>query len=303
MDPDDGGPDVTISRRQFVGSGVVAGVGAGLLAACGPDDSRSAPTSTTPASTAPGPAGEPVDFERFLAGRGYTAVPAAPLITGSDFNGGLRYDDDAAADAPKSYVKQQAARVEDVAKRSNPGTLPLFTIVALDTSTPELADGTTTAVLEYLTGTAGLDRARLRATTTDRSSGFFPLLERFGIGRSQIRLRPWDEAVRDGSGSGYFAPPGHPGGPAAPSFSIEYVMPDGSELEIAEISHGTGSGRTSGGIGVERVAMARAGAATDWDGALAAFNDAVRAEARRTGVALPPGVATISGAEAPTTTG
>lgn len=285
-----------------MGSGVMTGLGVGLLAACGSDDSRSAePTSTTTSSTAPRPGGTE-GFEQFLAQRGYTAVPAAPLITGADFNGGLRYDDDASSNAPTSYVVQQAARVEDVAKRSTPGTLPLFTIVALDTSTPELADGTTTMVLEYLKDTVGLDPTRLRVTTTDRSSRFFPLLERFGVGRSQIRLRSWDEAVKDGSGSGYFAPPGHPGAPAAPSFSLEYVMPDGSELEIAEISHGTGAERTSGGIGVERVAMARNGAATNWAAALSAFDDAVRAESERTGAAVPPGVAAITGAAPATTT-
>ena len=299
---------MTISRRQFVGTGVAAGLGAGLLAACSSTDQTSSASSTTVAAapdTAPGPA----TFQQFLDQRGYTAVPAASMITSADFNGGLRFDDDTSRYAPKSYVVQQAARVEDAAKQSTPGTLPLFTIVGLETTTPELANEAATAVLEYLTSTVGLDPTRLRSTTTELSSAFFPLLARFGIGESQLRLRPVDEARQQGSGSGWFAPAGHPGGPAAPSFSIEYVMPDSSELEIAEITHGAGAGtdsagsRTSGGIGAERVAMARSGAATNWADALPTFTEAIRSESERTGVALPAGFATIAGTtSAPTTT-
>ena len=294
---------MTISRRRFVGTGVAAGLGAGLLAACSSTDQTSSASTATSTTAATNPL-QPATFQQFLTQRGYTEAPASPLITGDEFNGGLRYDDDTSGYAPKSYIVQPAARVEDAAKQSNPGTLPLFTIIGLETSTPQLATEAATAVLEYLTSTVGLDPNRLRATTTDRSSAFFPLLARFGIGESQLRLRSAEEAIRDGSGSGWFAPAGHPGGPAAPSFSIEYALPDGSELEIAEISHGTGDGssseRTSGGIGVERVAMARAGAATNWADSLQSFTEAVRAEAARTGAALPAGFAAISGTGAGT---
>ena len=78
---------------------------------------------------------------------------------------------------------------------------------------------------------------------------------------------------------------------------------------MAEITDGAGAGtdagggRTSGGIGVERVAMARNGAATNWADALPGFTEAIRSESERTGAALPAGFATIAGTtSAPATT-
>lgn len=57
------------------------------------------------------------------------------------------------------------------------------------------------------------------------------------------------------------------------------------------------------GIGVEGVAMARNGAATNWADALPGFTEAIRSESERTGAALPAGFAIIAGAtSAPTTT-
>jgi hypothetical protein len=109
--------------------------------------------------------------------------------------------------------------------------------------------------------------------------------------------------VKDGAGSGYFAPAGHPGSPKAASFSVEYVMPDSSEIEIAEITHGDGTNRSSGGIGVERVEMARTGKATAWSEKISDFKKAVQAEAKRTGAELPAGVAQITGSAPTTTTG
>lgn len=287
---------MTVSRRKFIGASAAVGIGAGVLAACGPSDSKAAGSSSS-TTTAPG------SFESYLQGKGYSAVKAAPLITGAAFNGGLRFDDDTSAYTGKSYVAQQAARVEDVAKKSVPGTLPLFTIVGVETTTPEQANAATELVLGYLTGTAKLDPKQLRVTTTDHSSQFFPLLAKYGITTQQIRLRPWDEAVKDGSGSGYFAPAGHPGNPKAASFSVEYVMPDSSEIEVAEITHGDGTNRTSGGIGVERVEMARTGTAPTWDQTVGALQKAVQAEANRTGAAVPPGLAQLTGSASTTTTG
>ena len=220
---------------------------------------------------------------------------SSSLITGHDFNGGLRYDDDTSIHAGKTYVKQRVARVEDVAKKSTPGTLPCFTIVGLETSTPALANTAADLVLAYLTGVVGLDPARMRVTTTQNSAAFFPLLAKYGIASAQVRLRSWDEAVKDGAGSGYFAPTGHPAKPSVPSFSLEYVMPDGLELEIAEICHGDANGRSTGGIGVERVEMARTGRIPTWDSCRETLVVALKDEQKRTGAALPPGAALIMG--------
>ncbi|MFM7807331.1 MAG: hypothetical protein ACKPEA_05305 [Planctomycetota bacterium] len=289
---------MTLSRRQFIELSASACLATTALAAC-----ASKPKSTEGASargsSSEGAAttvvGSPIGFDVFLEQRGYTAAPAASLITGHAFNGGLRYDDDAGIHTEKTYVKQQVARVGDVAKKSTPGTLPFFTLIGIDTSTPALANASADLILAYLLGVVGLDPSRMRVTTTQKSSAFLPLLAKYGITDAQVRLRSWDDAVKDGAGSGYFAPAGHPAKPSAPSFSIEYVMPDGVELEIAEICHSEGNGRSSGGIGVERVEMARTGQIPSWDSQLEALARAVQAESKRTGAAVPPGAAAITG--------
>ena len=223
----------------------------------------------------------------------------ASLITGQAFNGGLRYDEDLSAISAKTFVKQRIARVEDANRKSRPGTLPFFTVIGLDTSAPDLARTATELVLAYLTSVVGLDPARLRATTTMRSSTFFPILANHGIAAAQVRLRPWDEAVKDGLGSGYYAPVGHPSNPGATSFSLEYVMPSGLDLEIAEITHSDGNGRSGGGIGVERVEMARTGQFPAWKSTLDALSQALQDEAQHTGASLPPGLAALTRSATP----
>lgn len=277
-----------LSRREFIEFGAVACLATGVLSAC-------ASQARKGGSAVQADGGAPMGFDAYLGQRGYTAAPAASLITGHAFNGGLRYDDDTSLCSEKVYVKQQVSRVEDAAKKSQPGTLPIFTLIALDTSTPALARTASELVLAYLTGVVGLDPARLRVTTTVKSSEFLPLLAKYGVNSSQVRMRGWDEAVKDGSGSGYFAPPGHPAKPQAASFSLEYVMPDGRELEIAELTHSDGKGRSSGGIGVERVEMARTGRAPSWDSGLAALSRALQEESKRTGAPIPPGAAVLMG--------
>ena len=109
--------------------------------------------------------------------------------------------------------------------------------------------------------------------------------------------------MAEGSGSGFFAPKGYPGAPAFPSFSIEHVQSDGTELEVAEIVYGTGAAKVTGAVGLDRVAMARNDQATMWDDSIAAFTNAVEGVVQKTGVALPPGYSAILGKEQPATTG
>ena len=282
-----------ITRRQFLHAGAATWFTTGLLGAAGGSLAATAANSGQATKPTTGKTSV-IGFDAYLAQHGYSQVEAKPLITGLAFNGGLRYDDDLEAVGVKTFQKQTVARVEDSSHKGRSGTLPVFTIIGLDTSTPALAKTATNLVLAYLINVVGLDPSRLRVTTTTKSSTFFPLLAHWGIGASQIQLRPWAAAVKAGSGSGYFAPAGHPQAPQVPSYSLEYVMPDGSELEIAEICHANGNGRSTGGIGVERVNMARTGKAMLWVDQLPQFNRLVQEEAARTGVALPPGVATIN---------
>ena len=285
------------SRRQFITGTAGIGLGAvavAAVAACSKEDTAAPATSTSAPPTTKPPklitaAETQAEFEGYLQQKGLTESPAQPLISGIEFNGGLRYDDDPSTLTTASYMKQIAARSEDVKKKDNPGTLPIFTIMGVSTTTPEQAVVATDLIMTYLTGTVGLDMDRLRVTTTDHSAQFFPQLDKYGISTEQITLRPWDEAVADGSGSGFFAPAGHPGSPAVPSFSIEYMLSDGTALEIAEIPYGDGTVPTAGGIGVERVSMARNDRVTTWGDSLPAFKTAIEDSVAATGAARPAG--------------
>ena len=287
------------SRRQFITGTAGIGLGAvavAAVAACtqedtaapAPSTSTSAPPTTKPPKLITA-AETQAEFEGYLQQKGLTEAPTQPLVSGIEFNGGLRYDDDPSTLTNANYMKQVAARAEDVEKKDNPGTLPVFTIMGVSTTTPEQAVAATDLVMTYLTGTVGLDPDRLRVTTTDHSSQFFPQLDRYGISSSQITLRPWEQAVKDGSGSGFFAPAGHPGSPAVPSFSIEYMLSSGARLELAEIPYGDGTVPTAGGIGVERVSMARNDRVTTWADSLPAFKSAVEESVASTGAARPAG--------------
>jgi hypothetical protein len=287
------------SRRKFITGTAGIGLGAvavAAVAACTKEDTAAPSPSTStlaPATTKPPKmitaAETQTEFEGYLQQQGLTESPTQPLISGIEFNGGLRYDDDPSTLTNANYLKQTAARPEDVEKKDNPGTLPIFTLMGVSTTTPEQSVVATDLIMTYLTGTVGLDMDRLRVTTTDRSSQFFPQLDRYGISSSQITLRPWDEAVADGSGSGFFAPAGHPGNPAVPSFSIEYMLSSGARLELAEITYGDGTVPTAGGIGVERVSMARNDVVTSWADSLPAFKSAVEESVAATGAARPAG--------------
>lgn len=287
------------SRREFITGTAGIGLGAvavAAVAACSKEDTA-APSPST--STLAPPTSKPTklitaaetqaEFEGYLQQRGLTESPTQPLISGIEFNGGLRYDDDPSTLTNANYVKQIAARPEDVEKKDNPGTLPIFTLMGVPTTTPEQAVVATDLIMTYLTGPVGLDMDRLRVTTTDRSAQFFPQLDKYGISTEQITLRPWDEAVADGSGSGFFAPAGHPGSPAVPSFSIEYMLSSGLRLELTEITYGDGTVPTLGGIGVERVSMARNDLVTTWADSLPAFKSAVEESVAATGAARPAG--------------
>jgi rhodanese-related sulfurtransferase len=86
---------MTVSRRKFFGASAAVGVSAGLLAACGPSDKSE--SGTKESGSASSTTAAPGSFETFLQGKGYSAVAAAPLISGASFNGGLRFDDDTSA--------------------------------------------------------------------------------------------------------------------------------------------------------------------------------------------------------------
>lgn len=239
---------------------------------------------------------------RHYSALGYAPVAPRSLISGEPFNGGLNYDEDGmGAGATRSvYVVQPCARLEDALAPDTPGTLPLFTVLGFCPAEPSTGQHRTRDLLALMTVTVGLDPKRLRITTTDLARPLFPEFKESGIEAAQIRVRSLETAKAAGSGSGWFEPKGHPNTPAFASYSIEYVMSDGVEIEIAEIGVEPALPHHGGGaIGLERLTMARNDrlAATGSD--RSAFKQAVEAEASRSGKPLPAGYYAILGLPQP----
>ena len=280
---------MSIDRREFLKVGAAFGVGSVFVSGCA---SLSPKTATSARIT---PEETTAQISRYLEGRGYTKVKPVPLVTGHSFNGGLEYDEDETSLKPATYVVQAVARANDVSVAHVPGALPLFTILGVKTGGGAKDEGSIDLVMGYLTKEAGLDPQRIRLTTTERASHCFALFEKYGITKSQIRLRPWAEAFADGNGSGYFKPHGHPRKPAGETISLEYLLTGGKEIEIGEVGYHPGKRPLGGGLGIERVTMARNDRAMLWSEGLGAFKAAVEADAKRQGRPLPPGYYQILG--------
>ncbi|WP_186540293.1 hypothetical protein [Synechococcus sp. BIOS-E4-1] len=226
------------------------------------------------------------DLINFFQGYGYKLVQAGPLVTGYDFNGGLEFDDNLSLIGVNEFCIQPASRVEDVSEKSRPGTLPLFHIISLGSLDSSKPNQSVDLALKLLVGRIGLAPDRLKITGTEHVLDHLPLLQKYGIQQSQIRFVDLNEARMAGKGSGYFEPKGHPRSPSLQTYSIEYVLPDGQEIEIAEIGLNTDWGF---GIGVERLTMARHDQALTWDQALKSFRTSVQSSADRQNLPLPAG--------------
>lgn len=279
---------VKLTRRSFLRTTVAVGA-VGVAGACG-RESAPAPGATVEGSRA--------EALRWFSAKGYAPIAASPLITEIPFNDGLAFDEHFDSSRDALYVVQPCSRVEDVHKKDSPGTLPRFTIFGVVPAPNTPVADPVADIVGFLTGPAGIDPARLRVTTTDLSRAVFPLLAELGIASDRIRLQPVEKAMREGAGSGFFAPAGHPHHPAIPTFSVEFVMADGSEIEIAEIA--TEPGDDSGGaIGLERVTMARNDRLITWSEQLPVFKQSVEEDAESRGVALPVGYYEILGLPRP----
>ena len=57
-------------------------------------------------------------LEQYFTGAGYVLSPAAPMISGLSFNGGLNYDNHITPSSQAKYVIQSSSRMEDIAKKS-----------------------------------------------------------------------------------------------------------------------------------------------------------------------------------------
>ena len=116
----------------------------------------------------------------------------------------------------------------------------------------------------------GLDPTLIHITSTELIKPLLPTLKGYGITGNKIQLTPLSQARKEGAVSGWFAPAGHPKNVNYPTYSIEYRMPDGKDLEIAEISI---RDLPAAVIGIERLAMSKNQAYFFWNNYLPQFKE------------------------------
>lgn len=282
------------SRRRFLEG---AGAAASCMALGRPRLARAAPDATG-------------ELAGSFGALGYQQVEAHPLITGDAFNGGLRYDEmprHQGAPAKRVYV-QPCSRLKDIASRDQPVTLAYFHILALANDAPAARDEMLVQFLGFLVERVGLDRQRLVLVSTERFEPLRPALEPFGLGSGQLVVRPVEEAVRDGQGSGFFSPKDHPFHPESWTASFHYAMsgdatstelryPLPGHLELGELVFATGrSAKTAiqeGGFGIERLLAARGDDVPSFEQSRQSLLAALEVEAQSRGVALPSGYQTF----------
>lgn len=232
-----------------------------------------------------------------LEQRGYELTSPLPLVTEHSFNGGLQFDDEITGSSAGHVVIQPAARVDDIKQKDRIGILPLFHIINFDQSKGTTGVRPLNQTFNFLIHHLGLEPSRLRFTGTDKALFLLPFLAEHGIVESQLRLVDWDKARALGTGSGYFEPKGHPRSPSFNTLSLEYLLDDGIELEIGEITltDDRPAAVRSAGFGLERLSFARGDRLTKWYETLPAFRRAVELDAHRQSLPLPDGYFEILG--------
>lgn len=281
-----------ISRRKFLMSTTALGM-VGVNAQCALAKDAVSPSAHQTSVS------ETTDYlVRYVQKANFVAAQAAPIISGHRFNGGLNYDEHIAKSSQSIYLIQPSSRVEDIAKKSKNGSLPLFTILGFNSSLQVNLTDHSQFIFDFLIGDVGLDPKRIHITSTELIKPLLPSMLRYGISENKIQLRPLSEAKKAGDGSGWFAPEGHPKQVMMPSFSVEYLMPDGLDLEIAEF----GINDLSGGFGIERLTMAKNQNYFSWNDYLPEFKRVVEEEAQKNRQALPVGYYEILGLPKPAST-
>ena len=239
----------------------------------------------------------------FFKTLGFHQLPAVDLITDSEFNDGLRFDE-SLADAPtgKTFRIQNCGRIEDLAEKGTLGVLPYFHIFAVNIEKPAFRGELLTQIMSYLISQAKLDPGRLLLVSTNRFQPYLQQLQPFGINASQFIERDYAEAIAAGDGSGFFNPPGHPHVNGAHSVSIHYASdastmgkpqqyPLPGFLELGEIGIDAEPGEIiqseSAGLGVERILMAQGIAVDDFPTSQQKALAAIKSESELRGVPLP----------------
>ena len=242
----------------------------------------------------------------FFSGRGFAEAPPLAMLTGVEFNGGLRYDETRSEPlAGPAMTVQTAARVDDIEERTQPGVLAAFTIFGISHPQPVEPTLLVAAIVDFLIDERRLDPDR-HAVRLDRA---VPAAGRPARPR-RCRLRSssgrFEEARAMGDGSGVFAPAGHPLAPRIASVGVYHRLPGIRRARwwpihrkaISRLPR-SASRRYEGdhdvplgaAIGLERVAMAEGNAVPDFEETRLNLLRVIEDEARRTGKDLPPGYA------------
>ena len=238
----------------------------------------------------------------YFQDQGYELLPPHSLITEESFNGGIRYDELPPPTVSGRTIRLQGcARLEDIPRRGEPGVLPKFHILAYRNTQPAYPGEVLHQVLDCLVNGSGLNPHRLIFVSTDRFDPYRLYLDDFDIGPHQVVIRPWEEAVAAGDGSGYFRPPEHPHATGMATVSLHYPLPGTpleSEhfyplvgyLELGEVSlPADAGGPIEGGLGVERIAIAGDNVVDTYEEALVVLVNELEAEAAERGIPLPAG--------------
>jgi hypothetical protein len=268
-----------------------------VLGACGDtDDSDGAAAPEPDASPAAGSTPVPDVAEpatSYFSDLGYATLPALALATGDSFNGGLRYDGSTDS-VEKGLRVQPCARLDDLG-RNDPGRLALFH--QIDVRNP--VDGLTNeegieVAVGLLVGALGLDPGRLGLVSTELMEPLVSSMTALDLPDAHVYLRPVDEAMAAGDGSGYFNPEGHPAQPELLTTSLHYRVDPASTdplghpagpgwIEIGEMALNVGPQADHPsmvwGFGLERLALAQGGEISTYEQSRLALLAALESEA------------------------
>ena len=167
---------------------------------------------------------EEIAGKAYFLKQGYELLPARPLITGHEFNGGLLYDDTQPVFKPGNWVVvQDCGRLEDIKEPADTATLAHFHILSVQLEKPAYPGELLSPGLDYLINTEGLDPEKLVIVSIEQFKPYAAIAARFGIDESQIVYRSLSEAKAAGDGSGFFRPEGHPYTDGRSTVSIHYA--------------------------------------------------------------------------------
>lgn len=249
---------MTLNRRQVIISGLVAGASSTL-----PRSAMARQTSIADLKK---------QFEKFDL---VESEPVSIVVAGSDFNGGLLYDESHSNMPKGSYLLQPCARTDDIEEKDRIGVLPLFHIARIDWPEGTTVEQGLSNSLSLIADRIGMDAARIAIVGTPLLDKYEKILDTAGIHDQQVFKRSFEEAQTAGDGSGVFRHPEDDQIEFATA-AIYYWLPESSPdklttyplsqdwLEIGEISLET-SFPLGAAFGLERLIFATGGKLPGWD--------------------------------------